>query len=110
MGKIWTKKMISKILKLFKKKKYYPKTYQEKIDKFQCLSGWDKEECEDFLLSIYKYLDSCGYFLADYNIHGIQKEGFEKYYDKPLEKWILDFALQVNMECGKKYNVELKED
>ena len=86
-------------------------TYQEKIDHLKKLSGWEYSDCEAFVLLVYKYLDSCGYFMHDYNIHNLpSQDDIIKYNDRDFGRWLLDMALQYNMEQGKEYLCKLIED
>lgn len=81
---------------------------QEKIRHLQLLSGWDKDKCEMFINMVYEYLDACGYFMGDFNIHGLDlPKDYVKYRDRDFGKWLLDMALQYNMEQGKEYQVKL---
>ena len=89
-------------------------TYDEKVEHFQRLTNWDKDICDKFITLVYQYLDSCGYFEHDYNIHGLMNKEFEKfvvkYRDKDFGSWLLDFALQYNMEQGMEYECKFKGD
>lgn len=86
-------------------------TYKEKLKHLQELSGLEEYECVDFIDFVYKYLNSCGYFEADFNIHGLSRpDNWIKNIDKDFGTWILDMALQYNMEQGLEYKCELIED
>lgn len=86
-------------------------TYQEKINNTHKSTGWDNIHCEKFFDYVYDYLDACGYFQADFNIHNIPKpDNYIKYIDRDFGTWLLDMALQYNMEQGKEYKCELVND
>lgn len=86
-------------------------TYQEKLKHLQGLSGLEEYECIDFIDFVYKYLNSCGYFEADFNIHKLPKpDNWINYKDRDFGRWLLDMALQYNMEQGKEYKCELITD
>lgn len=86
-------------------------TYQEKLKHLQGLSGLEEYECIDFIDFVYKYLNSCGYFKADFNIHKLPKpDNWINYKDRDFGRWLLDMALQYNMEQGKEYKCELITD
>ena len=86
-------------------------TYEEKIDHLQRLSGWDKEKSKQFIEMVSEYLDSCGYFMGDFNIHNLPTpKDWIKYFDRDFGTWLLDMALQYNMEQGLEYKCKLIED
>ena len=83
-------------------------TDEEKILHLQKLSGWSKTECDKFIYLVCRYLDSCGYFMGDFNIHDLpQPDNWIKYSDRDFGTWLLDMALQYNMEQGLKYECKL---
>lgn len=85
--------------------------YQEKLDHLKRLSDWNKEDCEQFIKLVYKYLDSCGYFESDYNIYRFERpKDWINYRDRDFGSWLIDMALQYNMEQGMEYKCELIED
>ena len=90
-------------------------TYQEKLDHLKRLSSLEEHECVDFIDFVYKYLNSCGYFEADYNIHGFPEPKELQpykilYRDRDFGKWLLDMALQYNMEQGMEYDCKFIRD
>ena len=86
-------------------------SYCQKINHLQELTSWDENDCENFINLVYRYLDSCGYFHADYNIHGLPTDKNEiKYIDRDFGTWLLDMAIQYNMEQGKEYYSKLVEE
>lgn len=86
-------------------------TYEEKIEHFQKLSGWNKEDSEKFIELVSKYLDSCGYFMGDFNIHNLPIPiDWIPYSKRDFGTWLLDMALQYNMEQGMEYECKFKLD
>ena len=90
-------------------------TYDEKVDHVVRLCNISKEEAENFIAFVYKQLDSCGYLEGDYNIHGFPEPEQLKpykilYRERDFGKWLLDFALQYNMEQGMEYDCKFKFD
>ena len=86
-------------------------TDEEKILHLQKLSGWSKNECDKFIYLVCRYLDSCGYFMGDFNIHNLpQSDNYINYSDRDFGRWLLDMALQYNMEQGKEYFCKLIGD
>ena len=81
-------------------------TIKEKIESLHKASNWNKEHCELFVNLVYDYLDHCGYFHSDFNIHGILSNDRIKYIDENFGKWLIDMALQYNMEQGIEYKCE----
>lgn len=77
-------------------------TFKQKINKLSKLSGWDKDKSKEFISMVAEYLDACGYFICDFD-----GSCLEKYTDKDFGTWLLDMALQYNMEQGKQYLVTL---
>jgi len=74
-------------------------------------TSWTKWECENFITMVTRYLDSCGYFMGDFNIHNLPKpDDWRPYGQEGICRWLLDMALQLNMECGFEYDVRLKGD
>ena len=74
-------------------------------------TGWPLDTCETFINLICQYLDSCGYFEGDLNIHNLPRPAdWVPYSKRGIGQWLLDMALQFNMETGKEYKVELVED
>lgn len=60
-----------------------------------------QDKCEDKKLKdiVYKELDACGYFMGDYNIHGIKHDkDWKPYSSNSFGKMLMDFACQYNME------------
>ena len=90
-------------------------TYDEKVEHIMRLCDISKEKAEDFITFIYKQLDSSGYFMADYNIHNFPEPEELKpykilYRERDFGTWLLDFALQYNMEQGMEYDCKFKFD
>lgn len=86
-------------------------TYDEKLDHLKRLSGWNENKCEKFISMVYGYLDSCGYFMGDLNIHNLPiPEDWIPYKSRDFGTWLLDMALQYNMEQGLEYKCELIND
>ena len=86
-------------------------TYDEKIDHIMNLCYFDKEDSEKIINLVYKYLDGCGYFEGDYNIHGFERpKDWILYRDRDFGTWLLDMALQYNMEQGLEYNCQFIRD
>lgn len=76
-------------------------------------TGWSKGDCKMFMELITRYLDSCGYFMQDCDIpflNTLPGLKLEPYASKGIAKWVLDFALQFNMECGNEYSVRKIND
>ena len=86
-------------------------TYQEKLNHLKGLSGLEENECVDFIDFVYKYLDGCGYFEKDFNIHSFPRpDNWIKYIDRDFGTWLLDMALQYNMEQGIEYDCKFIKD
>ena len=86
-------------------------TYLEKVQHLESLSHKDKKKCIDFIEFVSSYLDSCGYLMSDYNIHNLpESKDHIKYSDKDFGTWLLDMALQYNMEQGVEYKCEFVRD
>lgn len=86
-------------------------TYDEKLDHLKRLSGWNENKCEEFISMVYGYLDSCGYFMGYLNIHNLPiPEDWIPYKSRDFGTWLLDMALQYNMEQGLEYKCELIND
>lgn len=86
-------------------------TYKEKVEHLCKVTGFEKDRCKEFVTFVWQYLDSCGYFLCDFNIHNIKRpDDWINYSDRDFGKWLLDMALQYNMEQGKEYKCELVEN
>ena len=86
-------------------------TYKEKLKSLKKSSGWKKENCEVFIDYVKKYLDECGYFMYDFNIHNLPRsDNWINYSDRDFGRWLLDMALQYNMEQGKEYFCKLIGD
>jgi len=85
-------------------------SWEEKVQNLQRNSSKPKEDCEKFIDFVADYLSSCGYFHADYNIHGIFPKDYPKYRDKCFGTWLLDMALQYNMEIGLEYQCNFIRD
>ena len=81
-------------------------TFKQKINKLSKLSGWDKDKSKEFISMVAEYLDTCGYFICDFD-GSVYGSCLEKYTDKDFGTWLLDMALQYNMEQGKQYLVTL---
>lgn len=79
--------------------------YTEKIKHLMELSDQPIGKCIDFIEFVQSYLDSCGYFISDFD-----GSGLEKYTNKDFGTWLLDMALQYNMEQGVEYKCELIEN
>ena len=72
--------------------------------------SFEKKEAYDFVSMVYRYLDCRGYFMADFNIHNLPtKEDWKPYKSMDFGKWLLDMALQYNMEHGKELIVKERE-
>ena len=85
--------------------------YTEKIKHLMELSGQPIGKCIDFIEFVSKYLDGCGYFMGDFNIHNLPiPKDFIKYSECDFGTWLLDMALQYNMEQGVEYKCELIEN
>lgn len=85
--------------------------YKEKVEHLKNLSGLNETECEAFIKFVYTYLNSCGYFESDFNIHGFNcPADWITYLERDFGHWLLDMALQYNMEQGKEYEAILIED
>lgn len=83
-------------------------TNYEKLEHLKRLSGQDEIDCRNFIDFVYKYLDNCGYFIGDYNIHGFTRpDDWINYIERDFGTWLLDMALQYNMEQGIEYKCEL---
>lgn len=83
-------------------------TFKQKINKLSKLSGWDKDKSKEFISMVAEYLDTCGYFMSDFNIHNLpSSDNWINYSDRDFGTWLLDMALQYNMEQGKQYLVTL---
>lgn len=81
--------------------------YEETIADFKLREGWPEEDARKFVSLVVEYLEHCGYFIGDFNIHGFERpEGWENYSDKGFGRWILDLAVQWNMEHGRAYKYE----
>lgn len=86
-------------------------TFKEKIDHIHKVTGKSFSECVMFVNFIHDYLDSCGYFHADLNIHGFERpKDYVRNMDKDLGTWLIDMALQYNMEQGIQYKCNLVKD
>ena len=73
--------------------------------------GGIKKKSKQFIGMVSEYLDSCGYFIGDFNIHNLSTpKDWIKYFNRDFGGWLLDMALQYNMEQGKEYKCELVED
>ena len=82
--------------------------YQDKVSQLKKTTGWKIKDCEQFVSYVIEYLDACGYFIGDYNIHNLPyPDNWVKYSDKDFGQWLLDMALQYNMENGKEYKYVL---
>lgn len=78
------------------------------IEQFANYMGKSVEEASSFIRFVWNYLDSCGYFMGDYNIHNLPwPEDKIPYYKQGIGQWLLDMALQYNMEHGKQYECKL---
>ena len=78
--------------------------YTAKIKHLMEISCQPIGKCIDFIEFVQSYLDSCGYFHSDFNIHGFKtSENLLKYSERDFGTWLLDMALQYNMEQGKEY-------
>lgn len=74
-------------------------------------TSWTEAECEDFISKVTGYLDSCGYFMGDFNIHNLPvPEGWRPYAQQGICRWLIDMAQQLNMENGLEYDVRFKGD
>jgi len=86
-------------------------TYEEKVNHVMNLCCFDKEDSETIINLVYKYLDGCGYFEGDYNIHGFERpKDWINYGDRDFGTWLLDMALQYNMEQGVEYRCQFIRD
>ena len=86
-------------------------TYEDKIKHLQRLSNQDTKKCKNFIEFIETYLDRCGYFMGDFNIYGLPTpKDFIKYSDRDFGTWLLDMALQYNMEQGMEYECKFIKD
>lgn len=82
----------------------------ENVALLQKHTDWSEEDCTKFIDLITGYLDSCGYFMQDFDaafLSTIPGNKVELYSEKGIAKWILDFALHFNMCCGNDYSVKL---
>ena len=43
-------------------------TYKEKVEHLCKVTGFEKDRCKEFVTFVWQYLDSCGYFLCDFNM------------------------------------------
>ena len=85
--------------------------YTEKIKHLMKLSGQATGPCIDFIEFVSKYLDGCGYFMGDFNIHNLHTpKDFIKYSERDFGTWLLDMALQYNMEQGLEYECKFIRD
>lgn len=85
--------------------------YTEKIMHLQKLSNQPPGKCIDFIEFVSSYLNGCGYFMGDFNIHNLPTpEDFIKYHDRDFGTWLLDMALQYNMEQGMEYDCKFIRD
>ena len=85
--------------------------YTAKVKHLMEISCQPIGKCIDFIEFVQSYLDSCGYFHSDYNIHGFEKPNdWINYSQKDFGTWLLDMALQYNMEQGVEYKYELIND
>lgn len=90
-------------------------TYDEKVEHIMRLCDISKDEAKKFVDFVYKQLDSSGYFMADYNIHGFPEPEELKpykilYRERDFGTWLLDFALLYNIEQGMEYDCKFKCD
>lgn len=86
-------------------------TLEEKYDHFERLSGFSRTSAIHFVESVWRYLDGCGYFMSDLNIHGLpEMPGHIKNIDRDFGTWLLDMALQYNMEQGLEYECRFIKD
>ena len=86
-------------------------TSYERFKSLQKLSGKDDLACRTFIDFVMSYLDSCGYFIGDFNIHNLPRpDNWINYSDRDFGRWLLDMALQYNMEQGKEYFCKLIGD
>lgn len=86
-------------------------TYNEKFEHLKRLSGWDDIKVSQFIDMVAEYLDGCGYFMGDFNIHNLPTpKNWIKYSDRDFGTWLLDMALQYNMEQGLEYECKLIDD
>ena len=86
-------------------------TYNEKAEHLKRLSGWDDVRVNQFIDMVAEYLDRCGYFMGDFNIHNLPRpNNWINYSDRDFGRWLLDMALQYNMEQGKEYFCKLIGD
>lgn len=86
-------------------------TYNEKFEHLKRLSGWDDVKVIQFIDMVADYLDRCGYFMGDFNIHNLPTpKNWIRYYDRDFGTWLLDMALQYNMEQGLEYECKLIDD
>lgn len=86
-------------------------TYNEKVEHLKRLSGWDDARANQFIDMVAEYLDRCGYFMGDFNIHNLPTpKDWIKYSDRDFGTWLLDMALQYNMEQGLEYECKLIDD
>lgn len=85
--------------------------WQEKVSHLKRLTGWEQDECETFIKLVDRYLDTCGYFYHDFNIHGFPTKPDEiKYAERDFGTWLMDMALQYNMEQGVEYECNFVRD
>ena len=86
-------------------------TYEDKIKHLMKLSGQDIGPCIDFIEFVSKYLDGCGYFMGDFNIHNLPTpKDWIRYSERDFGTWLLDMALQYNMEQGIEYECKFIKD
>lgn len=86
-------------------------TYEDKIKHLMKLTGQAPGPYIDFIEFVSSYLDGCGYFISDFNIHDLPiPKDFIKYSDRDFGTWLLDMALQYNMEQGMEYECKFIRD
>ena len=86
-------------------------TYEEQLKNIQSSFCVDENKAKEIRSIVLHYLDSCGYFEGDYNIHGFKRpDDWILYCERDFGHWLLDLALQYNMEHGKEYEAILIED
>lgn len=72
----------------------------------------NETDFETLKLLVLRELNACGYFHADFNVHGIKhKPDWKPYSSKSFGEMLMDFACLYNMEFeNKNYIYQLKEE
>ena len=71
----------------------------------------NESDFETLRVLVLRELNACGYFQADFNIHGLEcSPDWKPYSSKSFGEMLMDFACLYNMEFeGKNYKYQLVE-